>query len=461
MYLKNLCITSSSLQLSRSSYVAHLVLGAMLAIVPDARGQSMPAPTGWQERLEATGWLLHGQSTFVEQGHPGFPSPYHGENSMQAKPMQRNTLSADLVIGRRLWHGAEFIIDPQVSRGFGLSGTRGASAFPNGEAFRTGSEGPAAYVTRLFLRQTVALSADTVEAEADPYRFAGRLPRERLTISVGKIAVFDIFDDNRYAHDPRTQFLNWAFVSAGAFDFANDAKGYTNGLAIEWDNGAWGIRAAALQVAKRINTLSLDPQPLRGHQLLLQADRFFSLGARPGALRLLGGWSQTRSQSYAALQGGDIGQTETNLRGGVAGKAMLVLNGEQELAEDLGAFARLSWNDGRTQQWMYTEMDWAVSAGLVLGGSRWGRPGDAVGLAGNIGGLSGPHQRFLAAGGLGFIAGDGRLRYRPEVALEGYYAWGVAAGTVLTADAQLIANPAHNADRGPIPVFALRLRGSF
>jgi high affinity Mn2+ porin len=436
--------------------------GAVMAASLAARAEALlPGLAAWQERLEAEGWLLHGQSTFVEQGHPGFPSPYRGENSMQAKAMQRNTLSLDMVIGRRLWSGAEFVIDPQVSRGFGLSGTRGAAAFPNGEAFRTGSEGPAAYVTRAFLRQTIALSGDTVAADGDPYRFAAPLPRERITLTIGKIAVFDIFDDNRYAHDPRTQFLNWAFVSAGAFDFANDAKGYTNGAAVEWDNGAWGLRAGALQVAKRINSLSLDPQPLRGYQVLLQADRFYTLGGRPGAVRLLGGWSQTRSQSYAALLGGDIGQTETNLRGGTAGKAMLVLNAEQELADELGAFARLSWNDGRTQQWMYTEMDWAASAGLVVGGARWGRDADAVGLAGNIAGLSGRHRRFIAAGGAGFIIGDGRLSYRPEVAVEAYYALGVAPGTVLTADAQLIVNPAYNADRGPIPVLALRLRTAF
>jgi len=457
MCLKNLNKPSSSLQLSRYSWIA-LVL-VLLDATP-----ALAEPAGIAPFLAsslAEGWLLRGQATFVEQGHPGFPSPYRGENSMQAKPMQRNTLSADLVIGRRLWTGAEIILDPQVSRGFGLSGTRGAAAFPNGEAFRTGSEGPAVYLTRAFLRQTIALSADRVAAEDDPYRFPDSLPRERLTISAGKLAVFDIFDDNRYAHDPRTQFLNWAFVSAGAFDFANDAKGYTNGVAVEWDNGAWGLRAGAFQVAKRINSLSLDPKPLRGNQVLLQVDRFFTWAGRPGAVRLLGGWSQTRSQSYAALLGGDITQTETNLRGGVAGKTMLVLNGEQELAEDLGGFARLSWNDGRTQQWMYTEMDWAASAGLVLGGARWGRPADTVGLAGNIGGLSDPHRRFLAAGGIGFITGDGRLRYRPELAVEAYYGWELAPGTVLTADAQLIANPAHNADRGPIPVFALRLRGSF
>ena len=77
---------------------------------------------------------------------------------------------------------------------------------------------------------------------------------------------------------------------------------------------------------------------------------------------------------------------------------MLVLNCEQELADDLGAFARLSWNDGRTQNWMYTEMDWAVSAGLSLGGAalgpgrrtRWGWPAMSAGCPEPTGASSKP-----------------------------------------------------------------------
>jgi len=418
-------------------------------------------PAAWLRRLQAEGWLLRGQATFVEQFHPAFHSPYRGPNSLQAKPMQRNTFSADLVLGRRLWEGAEVVVVPQVSRGFGLSGTVGIAAFPNGEAFRLGSEGPAAYVTRVFFRQTIGLSADMVEQEDDPLRFSRPLPRERITITLGKIAVFDIFDDNRYAHDPRTQFLNWAFVSAGAFDFANDAKGYTNGAAVEWENGIWGLRLGAFQVAKRLNSLSLDPQPFRGFQILAQLDHFHSLGGRPGALRLLGGISRTRSQSYAALIAGDITETEVNPRGGTATKTMLVLNGEQELTEDLGAFARLSWNDGQSQSWMYTEMDWAISGGAVLEGRRWGRPEDRVGLAVNVGSLSTSHRRFLEAGGIGFILGDGRLSYRPEWVAETYYDWRLGPGLNATADAQFILNPAYNADRGPVMVLSLRLRAAF
>ena len=65
----------------------------------------------------------------MPQLRPAFHALGNGPNNMQSATMQRNTLSASLTIGRALWPGAEFIIDPQVSRGFGLSGTHGLAAF--------------------------------------------------------------------------------------------------------------------------------------------------------------------------------------------------------------------------------------------------------------------------------------------------------------------------------------------
>ncbi len=420
-----------------------------------------PALETRREQLEAAGWLLHGQATFIEQLRPSFRAPYNGENSMQRATMQRNTLSSDIIVGRSLWQGAEFIFDTQLSRGFGLSGTRGVAGFPNGEAFRIGSNDPRLTVTRAFIRQTIGLGGGEDPPDGDPFRFNRPQPRERITITAGKFAVFDIFDDNRYAHDPRTQFLNWAFIAAGAIDWSNDAKGYTNGIAIEWENGTWGLRGGAVQVARRVNSLSLDPQPFRGYQLLAQVDHFHTLGGRPGAVRLIGGFSRTRSQSWAELLGQDGDAIRENPRGSYRHKLMLGLNVEQEIARELGFFARLSWNDGRNQQFMYTQMDWAISAGLSLSGGRWARPADTVGVAINIGGLLGPQRRFIEAGGIDFIIGDGRLNYRPERVIEVYYDARVAGGTNVAANVQLVNNPGHNADRGPIVFLGLRVRTAF
>ena len=132
-----------------------------------------------------------------------------------------------------------------------------------------------------------------------------------------------------------------------------------------------------------------------------------------------------------------------------------------ELTDDLGFFARLSWNDGRTQNWMFTEMDRAVSAGLSLTGLRWNRPEHTAGLATNIGWISEGRRRYLAAGGIGFITGDGRLNYGPEWVTELYYNVPVAPGVHVAFDYQFVVNPAYNRDRGPVNVFALRFRTAF
>lgn len=453
-----------------------LFLAGLLATVPAAAQSFFNSPgvpnlgppeaalfpdlAALQDRLDAQGWLLRGQATFILQGNAGFTSPYRGPNSLAPVPNARNTFSTDFVLGRRLWEGAEAVIDVSITRGFGLSNSLGVAGFPNNEAFRLGSTEPYIYVPRLFLRQTIGLSADTIPEEADPMRFPGSLPRERITITIGKFSVWDVFDDNRYAHDARTQFLNWALVGAGGFDYAADARGWTNGIALEWDNGSWGLRAGAFQVSRQANGLFLDPALTRAFQVLGQVDRFWSLGDRPGAARAIFGLSSARMSTWRELDLNGFDTFDKNPYG-YRRKTMLALNMEQALTEDLGAFLRLSWNDGRTNNWMFTEMDRAISFGLSLAGRQWERPADRVGLATNIGFISKGRQDYLAASGIGFIVGDGRLNYAPEWVTELYYDARVTTGLNVALNYQLVVNPAYNADRGPVNVFAVRLRTAF
>jgi len=242
-------------------------------------------------------------------------------------------------------------------------------------------------VPRVFLRQTFGLSAETVPNEDDPLRFSAPLPRERLTVTIGKFSVWDIFGHNRYAHDARTHFMNWALVGAGAFDYAADARGWTYGLALEWENGVWSLRAGAFQVARQVNGLFMDPALTRAWEVIGQVDRFYEIGGRPGAVRLLYGAARTRQSSWGELFANGFDTFEKNPRG-YRLKHMAALNLEQEISDELGAFARLSWNDGRTQNWRFTEMDRAISAGLSLRGLRWNRPADTLGLATSIGWIS-------------------------------------------------------------------------
>ena len=413
-------------------------------------------------RLERQGWLIRGQFTGILQGNARFRSPYQGESSLSRKMAFENTQSIDLILGRRLWHNAEVIAVPSITRGFGLSNARGVAAFPNNEAFRLGSNDPYAFFSRLFIRQTIDLSHDAAGQDSDPMRFAGPLALERITITAGKVSVWDFFDDNRYAHDARGQFLNWGLVGTAAFDYAADARGFTNGLVLEWENGVNAVRTGAFMVARNANGLSLDTKLGQAWQWITQGEQAWNIGRRPGMVRLIGGLSRTRSATWNRLTSNVLaGQEDDSPLRAYRTKGMVALNAEQELDDTFGIFARAGWNNGRTQNWMFTEQDWTISAGLAANGWSWQRPQDTVGLAFNLGGLSGAHQRFLEAGGIGFITGDGRLRYSPETIIETYYDVKLAPGVNMAANLQLVVNPGYNADRGPVPVFALRLHAAF
>ena len=72
-------------------------------------------------------------------------------------------------------------------------------------------------------------------------------------------------------------------------------------------------------------------------------------------------------------------------------------------------------------------------------------------------GLSGVHQQYLAAGGLDFLIGDGRLNYAPEYLWESYYSARLIPGFYTTFDVQRYTNPAYNHDRGPVMAYSIRL----
>jgi len=92
----------------------------------------------------------------------------------------------------------------------------------------------------------------------------------------------------------------------------------------------------------------------------------------------------------------------------------------------------------------------------------WSRPGDTVGLAGIVNDISTARERFLNAGGLGIIVGDGQLPHPgPEQILETYYNLGVVPQAHVSLDYQFVKNPAYNRDRGPVSIFAVRFHAQF
>jgi high affinity Mn2+ porin len=445
----------------RSAFLA--VFCALAAPILQAQ-----APAGAQVGVqEAVGsyfqpeeWTFHSQTTFIEQAHPGFAARYSGTNSLDPSGEEKHTFSLTLFVGHTLWSGAALYYDPEVTMGQGLSDTEGIAAFPNGEGTRASSNKPEYDTARLFIRQVVNLGGAPARIESDQNQVPGSQDENRLTLTLGKLSATDIFDGNAYSHDPRTQFLNWALVDDGAWDYPADAKGYTGGFAAEWTFASHTLRYGIFMEPRIANMLPLDSHIDRAYGQVLEWEERYQVSGHAGALRPLVYWNRAHMGLYqAALEG--TRPPDVTLSRAYRSKAGAGLNWEQDLGDDVGVFARAGFNDGRTETWAYTEIDRALSAGVVVKGSHWGRADDAWGLAGIASGLSGEHRAYLEAGGDGFILGDGRLSYEPEEVLETYYLWQPAKGFAITPDYQFVVNPGYNRDRGPVSVFGIRIHAEY
>ena len=436
--------------------VHRLWLGLLIGIGLLARIARAEDPGFDPLSLSPEDWSLHAQGTFIGQGRLAIRSPYEGANSLQAQGEFQETATMTLFVGRRLWQGAELFASPEVTQGIGLSQTAGVAAFPNGEATRANNITPELTLARLFLRQTIDLGGEEETVAADALHFAGRRQTTHLIFTFGKLAALDIFDDNRYSHDPRTQFQNWALMANGAWDYPADTKGYTIGGVVAFEIGPWSARYAGFMEPKEANgpTFDWNLKEAWGHTVELEGR--YSVASRPGVARLLGYVNRSNAGSYVAALGQNPTAPDVTLTRSPREKYGAGLSVDQELTDDLGAFARLGWNDGHSETWAFTEIDRSVSLGLSLRGTAWSRPEDTFGVAAVESMLSYPHRHYLAAGGLGFIVGDGALNYSPEIVLETYYQaklkW-VFAGV----DYQYVTNPAFNRDRGPVSIFGLRV----
>ena len=407
---------------------------------------------------------FHGQTTFTWQGYPAFRSAYQGSNSLPASGEGRETIDATLYAGVRLWQGAELWLNPEIDQGFGLGNTLGVAGYTSGEAYKMGFAYPYTRLQRAFIRQTIDLGGETQKVDAGINQFAGRQTANRLVITVGKFSVADIFDNNKYAHDPRNDFLNWAIIDTGTFDYAAEPWGYTLGAAAEWYQGDWTLRGGLFDLSILPNNLELDPG-FQQFQWVGEIERRYELWGHPGKIAVTGFLSRGRMGTYqdaialAEISGGPADITavrQYRSRGGVS------MNLELAITSDLGAFVRAGWANGDIEPYEFTDIDRTAAAGLSLNGKQWRRPDDTVGIAGVVNGISKIHEEFFNDGGLGILIGDGMLPHPgPEQIIESYYSYALSASTHLTADYQFIVNPGYNEDRGPVNVFSGRFHWQF
>lgn len=408
-------------------------------------------------------WAVHGQATLVVQGVGGFRSPYEGTNSLQSR-QTKETVDATAYFGVRPWQGAEIWINPEVDQGFGLSNTLGVAGFPSAEAYKVGKRAPYLRLQRLFLRQTIGLGGGQEAVAASANQLAGMRDANRIVVTIGKFGVGDVFDTNLYAHDPRADFVNWAAVDAGSFDYAADAWGYSSGVAVEAYRGAWTLRLGAFNLSTVPNGETLE-RGFGQYQLDAELEHRHTIAGRPGAVRLTvfrnrGQFSRFDDAiALAAQTGQPIDPALTRRRMSRLG---VHANIEQAVTDTLGVFARVGVADGAIEPYDFTDIDRTAQAGASLAGKGWGRASDRIGLVGIVNGISAEHRNYLAAGGIGVLVGDGALpHYGSEQIAELYYALHLITGIDVSLDGQHIVNPGYNRDRGPANVLAVRLHGAF
>ena len=406
-------------------------------------------------------WNWHVQNTDIVQGDPGCPAKYSGPNSFSTSGEVRETVSVDLFAGARLWRGAEAHLDGLMWQGFGLSKTFGIEGFPNGEAFRLGTSVPNVNLARLFIRQTIGLGGEQESVEDDAIHLAGRQDVSRLTLTVGKFSAKDIFDNNSYANDPRTQFMNWGLMADEAWDYPADSLGFETGFAAELNVPRWTLRYGFFQMPNVANGVAQDSHYLEAWGMVTELERRFAPNGHPGVVRLLAFLNEAHMGSFrdavdSPIRPADIAATrEYRFKYGFA------LNAEQEIVTNVGVFTRLGWNDGRTESWVFADVDHTITFGVSVKGQSWGRSADTLGVAGVFNGITRVHQEFFEAGGTGILAGDGALNYGWEKILETYYDFQIWKWIHGALDYQFVTDPAYNRDRGPISIIGARLHWDF
>ncbi len=408
-------------------------------------------------------YSFHFQSTMAAQMHPSFAAKYSGQNSMSPDAEGASAFVSTLYADVRTWPGAEILFNPEMSGGKGISKTLGVAAFPSGIVYRVGDPAPAIYVARIALRQTFLLGGGPVTHEGGANELASTRTRDHLTITAGRLSVTDVFDSNKYAHDPTERFFNWALFASGAWDYPADTRGYTWGVLADLSLSWWSARAGIALEPKYANLALMDWRLGQSHGLMAEYEARYTLRSQPGVARLLVFFNQARMGSYQqvldnpAAYGNDVAATRDDGRT----KYGAAISVEQDVTSTLGAFLRMSANDGANESWAFTEIDRSFAVGAVQNGAPWRRPNDEAGAAIVIDALSPLHHRYLAGGGYGFIIGDGALSYGPEIISDIYYKVHLADYLSLTAMYQPIINPGYNRDRGPVHVFTGRLHVAF
>ncbi|BDT76916.1 hypothetical protein PKF023_07190 [Polynucleobacter yangtzensis] len=415
---------------------------------------------------------IHGQTTYINQRYNNFTSSYSGENSLSSLKSMSYTWSGTLFFGARLAPNTDIYFNPEVVSGVPFSDLVGLGGFSNGEATKAAGLNAKFYSARAFLRQTINQEGDKVVLENEANQITQTVSSNRVVVTAGQFSTLDIFDDSRYAKDPRIQFMNWGNMTYLAYDYAADARGYSTGLAGEWYLSNWVMRASRMLAPKSPNGRDLNWQIFNTYGDQIEVERQHNIADLPGKVSVLAYRNRmilARFQdatNYVVANNAQGTQAINNVRTNYQYKTGVGINGEQALTKDLGIYGRAFTSDGHTETMSFTEADNSISVGIGLNGTSWSRPKDTIGISMMQNGLSSYRKNYLQSGGVSYFIGDyagpgQTISYRPERIGEVYYNATVIKNVLAGLNFQHINNPAYNAARGPVNILSFRIHAEF
>jgi high affinity Mn2+ porin len=415
---------------------------------------------------ETSRYWVSGQANIILQWHPSFPAKYSGLNSLHSQAENATSKVFTLYLGYQLTHTTEVFLDMESASGHGISEALGLAGFTNLDVVRNPQLSHAPYVARAMIRQIIPLSSDRITSERGPFALATSLPVRRIEIRAGKFSMVDFFDLNTWGQDSHLQFLNWTVDNNGAYDYAANTRGYTDGVILEYDDHWFSARFAESLMPKVANGINLDADVARARAANFEMEARGNLFMEHGGVVRLLAYLNTANMGNYEEANRDAENNHTNpdiiaTRQQGRHKYGFGLNFEQELPGKIGVFGRLGWSDGRNESFAYTEDDRTLEVGAFTTGERWKRRDDRAGVVFVMNGIVAAHQQYLALGGRGFLLGDGALTYGHEKIFEGFYTVHLWRGIFGSFDLQHINNPGYNKDRGPVVVPAVRLHVDF
>ena len=143
------------------------------------------------------------------------------------------------------------------------------------------------YIARLYFKQNFEWGKEKDTIEDDVNQLAGLKSKRYFSLAVGKFGMADFFDGNNFSHDPRSQFMNWALMDNGAWDYPANTRGYVLGTTAELGQPAWTIRFAFTMVTTQANQSIWDSKIGKANTKLLNLKRRYTLSGQKGTLRLL------------------------------------------------------------------------------------------------------------------------------------------------------------------------------